>query len=93
LVWLSLLELSLAETCARIFSPVNSTLSLFYPGTLFSFLRMLNNGASIIIVSRMLGYSKPGATLDIYSHLTLGKPGEEANVKLRQNHQLKAFHP
>ena len=30
---------------------------------------MLNHGIPVIVVSRMLGHSKPSITLDIYGHL------------------------
>ncbi len=30
---------------------------------------MLNRGVPVIVVSKMLGHSKPSATLDIYGHL------------------------
>jgi integrase len=41
---------------------------------------LLNNNVSAIVVSRMLGHSKPSTTLDIYGHLYLEKQDEAAEI-------------
>ena len=41
---------------------------------------MLNNGVPVIVVSRVLGHSKPSVTLDIYGHLLLDVQAEAARV-------------
>jgi site-specific recombinase XerD len=37
---------------------------------------MLNNGIPVIVVSKVLGHSKPSITLDIYGHLYSEKLGK-----------------
>jgi integrase len=41
---------------------------------------MLNNGIPVIVVSRILGHSKPSITLDIYGHLYNEMQGEAARL-------------
>jgi integrase len=41
---------------------------------------MLNNGVPPIVVSRILGHSKPSVTLDIYGHLYHEMQGEAAKI-------------
>lgn len=41
---------------------------------------LLNNNVPVIIVSNMLGHSKPSVTLDIYAHVFHDMQGEAANV-------------
>lgn len=41
---------------------------------------LLNHGVPIIVVSRMLGHSKPSVTLDIYAHLYQESQGEAAEL-------------
>lgn len=41
---------------------------------------MLNHGVPPIVVSRILGHSKPSTTLDIYGHLYHEMQGEAAKV-------------
>lgn len=41
---------------------------------------MLNHGVPVIVVSRILGHSKPSITLDIYGHLYHEMQGEAARI-------------
>ena len=41
---------------------------------------MLNNGVPPIVVSRILGHSKPSITLDLYGHLYHEMLGEAAKI-------------
>ena len=41
---------------------------------------MLNNGVPPIVVSRILGHSKPSITLDLYGHLYHEMQGEAAKI-------------
>jgi len=41
---------------------------------------MLNHGVPSIVVSRILGHSKPSTTLDIYGHLYHEMQGEAAKI-------------
>lgn len=41
---------------------------------------MLNNGISVIVVSRRLGHAKPSTTLDVYGHLIPSKQQEVAQL-------------
>jgi integrase len=41
---------------------------------------MLNHGVPPIVVSRILGHSKPSTTLDIYGHLYHEMLGEAAKI-------------
>ena len=41
---------------------------------------MLNNGIPVIVVSKILGHSKPSITLDIYGHLYNEMQGEAASL-------------
>jgi integrase len=41
---------------------------------------MLNNGIPVIVVSKILGHSKPSITLDIYGHLYNEMQGEASRL-------------
>ena len=41
---------------------------------------ILNNGIPVIVVSKILGHSKPSITLDIYGHLYHEMQGEAARL-------------
>jgi integrase len=41
---------------------------------------MLNHGAPVIVVSKILGHSKPSVTVDIYEHLYNEMQDEAARV-------------
>ena len=41
---------------------------------------LLNNNVPVIVVSKMLGHSKPSVTLDIYGHLYHESQGEAAEI-------------
>ena len=41
---------------------------------------MLNHGVPPIVVSRILGHSKPSITMDIYGHLYQEMQGEAAKI-------------
>lgn len=41
---------------------------------------LLNHGVPVIVVSKMLGHSKPSITLDIYGHLLLEQQNEAAKI-------------
>ena len=41
---------------------------------------MLNHGVPAIVVSRILGHSKPSITMDIYGHLYHEMQGEAAKI-------------
>ena len=41
---------------------------------------MLNNGIPVIVISKILGHSKPSITLDIYGHLYTEMQGEASRL-------------
>ena len=41
---------------------------------------MLNNGIPVLVVSKILGHSKPSITLDIYGHLYNEMQGDAARL-------------
>ena len=41
---------------------------------------MLNHGVPVIVVSKMLGHSKPSITMDIYGHLYHERQAEAARI-------------
>jgi len=41
---------------------------------------LLNNGVPVIVVSKMLGHSKPSMTLDVYGHLYMEQQSEAASI-------------
>jgi integrase len=41
---------------------------------------LLNHGVPVIVVSNMLGHSKPSITLDVYGHLMTSLQGEAARI-------------
>jgi integrase len=41
---------------------------------------LLNNKVPVIVVSNMLGHSKPSVTLDIYAHVFTDMQGEAAAI-------------
>ncbi len=56
---------------------------------------MLSHGVPVLVVSRMLGHSRPSITLDVYGHLI---PSAQAEVAEKMDEliapiELKRLHP